>query len=187
MTDYTHQILLGLEAKSKMKLARSTAKTVARSEFETQIKARERDLFSEAESEFAQTIKRLHDSGVPGSVIRREILGTNDWGTWKRWRDLAGVEPEAQMLERLKREELEEAKPYRVEGDHFVLTKDRDGKTISEIPFYTFESYGRTAVDATDPSYYPQINGHFGSLFEGLSFMEEALKKYGDFEEENND
>lgn len=184
--DYTHQILLGLDAKAKMKLARTTAKARARAEFETQIKAREKDLFAEAEAEFAGVVKKLHDSGVPGVVIRKDILGTNDWATWTRWRDLAGVEPETQVLERLRVEAVSNQKPYRIEDGVIYVTRNATGPLDEEI---TIE----TVSDATGPvMFFPDIGDReqmdrMRTAFPGAKYVTDmsaflvgAFEKYGD-------
>lgn len=46
----------------------------------------------DADLQFAALLKQAVDNGVPVTRVRREVLGTNTWSVWKKWRDLAGLE-----------------------------------------------------------------------------------------------
>lgn len=181
MVDYTRQILLGLDAKAKMKADRKMARTKARAAFETQVAAYERDLFAEAEGEFAGAIKRLHDGGVPGGVIRREILGTNDWGTWVHWRDLAGVESETTFLERQRRENLEGTRPYRVEEGKVIVTRNEEGP-VDEFTLEGLVWQGDTAtVFAPHPGEdRDNYLAAFGDIQTLMRFLNAAFTEYED-------
>lgn len=42
---------------------------------------------------FAGKIRKAIEAGLSRGDVRREVLRTNDWGTWVKWAELAGVDP----------------------------------------------------------------------------------------------
>lgn len=66
-----------------------------------QIRAEHRKIASEEIREFrglegvwfAGKIRKAIEAGLSREDIRREVLRTNDWGTWVKWAELAGVDP----------------------------------------------------------------------------------------------
>ncbi len=85
----------------------------------------------EAEIRFAKKLKEANDSGVPQSLLRSEVLRTNTWSVWEKWRDLANIEPARVLVQRAKKLV---GKFWRWDEDFKTLwlVKSVDGKT--ELP-----------------------------------------------------
>jgi hypothetical protein len=66
-------------------------RTEVRREYEGRIKQDIENRSTGLDEDFARHIRRIYDSGVSQTIIRREVLRTTDWTKWRYWRDLAGL------------------------------------------------------------------------------------------------
>lgn len=136
MTDVTMQVIEAQEARSRMQEAKKRIKAEVRRKYEAQMSLEIAERSQDAEVEFARTLARVHASGVPQSVLRRDVLRTNVWGVWTYWRDLAQIEPERVTVANAKEAQRLANAPYRWDevdtpfGWALVLTKDAAGDAI---------------------------------------------------------
>jgi hypothetical protein len=158
MTDYTAAVIRLESAYETMQLARKRVadeiKARHRIEQRKEIDAAIRDV----EIEFANLIAREAENGLPGNVIREEVLHTQDWGRWKKWRDLAGMEPDRVTRQNAK---VERERRYEFNEDRTVLywLKDASGNPLSppvefnsidvtRLPFHAFPADVASATEA---------------------------------------
>lgn len=137
MTDVTMQVIEAQEARSRMQEAKKRIKAEVRRKYEAQMNLEIAERSQDAEVEFARTLARVHASGVPQSVLRRDVLRTNVWGVWTYWRDLAQIEPERVTVANAKEAQRLANAPFRWEtsdenkfGFNLVLTRDEKGELI---------------------------------------------------------
>lgn len=144
MTDVTMQVIEAQEARSRMQEAKKRIKAEVRRKYEAQMNLEIAERSQDAEIEFARTLARVHASGVPQSVLRRDVLRTNVWGVWTYWRDLAQIEPERVTISNAKEATRLANAPYRWEkadtefGWALVLTKDEAGNAIEPEAVLTY-------------------------------------------------
>lgn len=72
----------------RMQDRKRAIKFEVRKEHEAAIQAEIDKRTAEAEREFAARFKAAHDAGVSQAVLRRDVLRTNAWNVWVKWRDL---------------------------------------------------------------------------------------------------
>lgn len=125
------QYLDAFEAKERVKMRKKMARQEARVKFAAQIEAYAQELIREEEVAFALKLKALQEAGASGADIRREVLRTNDWPTWEKWRDLAGMEDDKKRKATLRQEATVEK--IRV-GDGFAWSEDWDMLTWTAHP-----------------------------------------------------
>lgn len=135
MHDHTAAVIRLEEAYWAMKLARRRVADEVKADFQRAIRdeiaKRQRDI----EIEFAKRLKEESDRGLPGGIIRSEVLRTQDWGRWKKWRDLAEIEPDRVTQRNAKAERELAASPFRWAEDYSTLTvvKDSTGADIEPL------------------------------------------------------
>lgn len=134
MNDYTAAVIRLSDAYESMQLARKRVAEEIKSKHRTlarkEIEAATQDL----EIEFANVLALETERGIPGSVVREEVLHSQDWSRWKKWRDLAGLETERSIRQNAKAERDAQKellkRGFEWNSDHSVLTiyrlPDRD-------------------------------------------------------------
>lgn len=140
MKDYTTLVIEAQDARSRMQEAKKRIKAEVRRKYEAAIARDVAEGTLEAEVEFARTLARVHAAGVSQAILRREVLRTNVWGEWTRWRDLAGIEPERVTARDAKKEQEIANRAYRWEEDDasnvgwtLVLLRDPNGEEMPEL------------------------------------------------------
>lgn len=140
INDYTSAVIRLENAYSSMQLARARAAAEIRAHYREVIKKEVAARQLAAEVEFARALAIEHEAGLPGNVIRTEVLRTNDWNRWKKWRDLAGIDPDRVTRENAKEakeREKQAATGYLWSDDYTVLTITKaNGKTLAEPVVY---------------------------------------------------
>lgn len=129
--DVTTLVIEAQDARSRMQEAKKRIKAEVRRKYEAAIKRETEEATVDAEVEFARTLARVHAAGVPQNVLRREVLRTNVWHEWTKWRDLAEIEPERVSVQNAKAAKIEAERPYRwdlTNPERPTLTWLRDDK-----------------------------------------------------------
>lgn len=136
MNDYTAAVIRLENAYSSMQIARKRVADEVRAEFQRAIRDEITRRQHDIEHEFARELRLESERGLPGSVIRAEVLRTQDWGRWKKWRDLADIEPERVTIRNAKEErEAERERATRVfEWRDGVLYVHRNPATKQALP-----------------------------------------------------
>lgn len=98
MQDYTAEVIRLEAAYTTMQIARKRVSDEVKAEFRSRIRAEVERRQEEVEAEFARLLKEASERGLPGSVIRAEVLRTQDWGRWKKWRDKGEILPERVVI-----------------------------------------------------------------------------------------
>lgn len=148
MTDWTARVIELEDAKSAMIAAKKQIK--AEEERKALRAAREaiEARTEEIEHSFAKRLALANSEGMPQALIRKEVLRTNDWGTWVKWRDLAEIEPERVVVRNAKAErEAAENAPFVWDFENRTLTVriDRKGVRLSNpwvLTDFTYDRYG---------------------------------------------
>lgn len=143
MTDYTAQILALTEARGRMQLAKKVIAEQVRQEYEVKIQREIIERTTSAEAEFAQALKVANSNGVPGGVIRKSVLRTNDWSVWTYWRDLAEIEPERIVVAKAREAKEREAATYLWDHDArtFTVRKNSDGVVLDPVITYPISTF----------------------------------------------
>lgn len=94
MNDYTAAVIRLETAYESMKLARKRVTDEIKARHRVQARKEAEAAVLSLEVEFAHALAVEHAAGLPGNVIREEVFHTQDWSRWKKWRDLAEIEPE---------------------------------------------------------------------------------------------
>lgn len=138
MTDHTSAVIRLENAYSSMQLARARAAAEIRAQYREVIKKEIAARQLAAEVEFARTMAIEHEAGLPGNVIRTEVLRTNDWNRWKKWRDLAGIDPDRVTRENAREAKSRENATYVWSDDYKTLTvlRGTDGKLLDTAIVY---------------------------------------------------
>ena len=140
MTDWTARAIELEEAKAAMLAAKKRIKSEV--EREALRKARETvaDRVAEVEYDFARRLAMAVAEGMPQDTIRKEVLRTNDWPTWRKWRDMAQIEPQRVSVAKAKEVTRQANRGFRWEEDPtaeigwvFVLDRDEKGNPVPEI------------------------------------------------------
>lgn len=149
MTDWTARAIELEEAKAAMLAAKKRIKSEV--EREALRKARETvaDRVAEVEYDFARRLAMAVAEGMPQDTIRKEVLRTNDWPTWRKWRDMAQIEPQRVSVAKAKEVTRQANAATIFDRDALTLTvrKDQNGKTL-ETPVV----YDLTTVRRIGPS-----------------------------------
>lgn len=147
--DVTSLVIEAQDARSRMQEARKRIKAEVQRKYAAQINAEIAERVLDAEYEFAKTLARVHASGLPQRTIRSEVLRTNVWDTWVKWRDLAQIEPERVTVAKAKEVTRQANASTIFDRDALTLTvrKDQNGKTL-ETPVV----YDLTTVRRIGPS-----------------------------------
>lgn len=126
MTDYTAAVIRLENAYESMKLARKRVADEIKARHRLEQRREIEEATREAEYEFAAALAREVGLGLPGNVIREEVLRTQDWSRWKKWRELANLEPERVTIANAKAEKARAEAPMLWNEDYTVLTVRRD-------------------------------------------------------------
>jgi hypothetical protein len=94
VSDYTAAVIRLETAYESMKLARKRVTDEIKAKHRIQARKEAEAAVLSLEVEFAHALAVEHAAGLPGNVIREEVFHTQDWSRWKKWRDLAEIEPE---------------------------------------------------------------------------------------------
>lgn len=95
MNERFERVVIELEdAKARMIEAKRRIRSDAEREAKRVAALKAADLIEQVEVEFARKLADAHAAGVPQAVLRSQVLRTNDWATWTKWRDLAGIQRE---------------------------------------------------------------------------------------------
>lgn len=138
MQDVTAAVIRLERSYESMQIAKKRVADEVRADFRAtirdEIERRQRSL----EIEFARELAEEHANGLPGNVIRSKVLRTQDWGRWKKWRELAEIEPERVTLRNLKAEREAANSPFVWADDFSTLTvrKNSLGEQIEPVVFY---------------------------------------------------
>lgn len=132
--DVTTLVIEAQEARARMQEAKKRLKAEVRIKYEA---AMNRDIAAgsaEMEMTFAQTLARVHAQGVSQTILRREVLRTNVWGEWTKWRDLAEIEPERVTAANAKQARKLANLPYRWDAEARTITwlKGPKGEPLRE-------------------------------------------------------
>lgn len=132
MQDYTAATVRLEAAYESMQIARKRVADEVRAEYRRRIREEIEDRQRSLEYEFARELAAEHARGLPGNVIRTHVLRTQDWGRWKKWRDLAEIAPERVTIRNAK-EEREAAEAlakshFRWSDDYATLTVVKNSK-----------------------------------------------------------
>lgn len=154
--DYTAAVIRLEEAYWAMKVARKRVADEVKADFQRVIREEIARRQKEIEIDFAKRLKEEADRGLPGGIIRSEVLRTQDWGRWKKWRDLAEIEPDRVALQKAKKEAARANSPYVWADDYATLTvrKNTRGEDIEPVVYDMStnrrDAAGRWWPDATD-------------------------------------
>lgn len=151
MNDYTAAVIRLENAYSSMQIARKRVADEVKAEFQRAIRDEISRRQYEIEHDFAKALRLETERGLPGAVIRAEVLRTQDWGRWKKWRDMADIEPERVTRSNAREENRLASLTYRWDeadtafGYALVLLKDEQGNRIEPEAVLTDIKY--TAQD----------------------------------------
>jgi hypothetical protein len=152
--DITSLVIEAQDARSRMQEARKRIKAEVRRKYEAKIAAECADEIAEAEGTFAAVLARVHAAGVPQSVLRREVLRTNVWNEWVKWRDMASIEPERVSTRAAKQAAIDERSPFRWAPDYSTLTvlRNSKGADVSPVTYDMSTNYFHTGSRVWFPS-----------------------------------
>lgn len=133
MTEYTAAVIRLENAYESMKLAKARVANEIKSRHRVEQRREIEEATRELEHEFATALALENANGLPGDVIRSDVLHTQDWTRWKKWRDLAGIEPERVSARKAKETIARENATFLWSDDYATLTvkKNSRGKTLS--------------------------------------------------------
>lgn len=158
--DVTSLIIEAQDARARMQEAKKRIKSEVRRKYEQAIARDVAEAVADAEIEFARTLARVHASGVSQALLRREVLRTNVWGEWVRWRDLADIAPERVTVANAKEaRRLENARwIWDLDAGTFTVQKNTKGETIDPPLVYPISTIrerrnGRVLGDTGDDNY----------------------------------
>lgn len=132
--DVTMLVMEAQDARGRMQEARKRIKYEVKRKYEQAMAREIAERTEDAEREFAQTLKRVHSAGVPQSVLRREVLRTNVWSEWTKWRDLAQIEPDRVVAQNTKAKALSDNSAFVWSDDYSLLTVRKFRGADLEMP-----------------------------------------------------
>lgn len=80
-----------------------------------------------------RTLKEVH--GLTVTDIQKHVFHTKAWDVWEKWKDLAGIVPEAVVREQAKAEMAKAAKIWEWNEDYTVLTLLKNEATGTAFSF----------------------------------------------------
>jgi len=205
--DITALVIRAQDARTRMQEAKKRNKADVKRKYEAMMRTEIATRDEDAEYEFARILKEVHDAGVPQSTLRREVLRTNVWGEWTKWRDLAEIPPQRVAIRNAKAE-AEAARlaalPYRLVRDAdnnltgvVEFIRDMSGETMPAVPVRYMASAGKlrwTLVNIddglsgafTDSGKDGTVYARFGGS-EGVerfwTFVSDSIQTGGDYNE----
>ena len=163
MTDYTSEILDLVEARGKLRIAKKVIADTVRAEYEVKILREIQDRTAESEAAFARKLKMANAAGLPGGIIRKHVLKTNDWETWKYWRDLAEIEPERVSVANAKEAKKRENASFVWDVEAGMLTTQKNSLGIALVPPVVYDistlmfRHNLYMMTATDEDYEDKV------------------------------
>lgn len=127
MTDYTYQVSRLQDAYMSMQIAKKIKRAEIHAAHKKTLERIIRDAEDEIERDFARELHAANEAGLPGNVIRSEVLKTQDWGRWKKWRDLAQIEPDRVVAANNRAAAARANSPFVWAEDYSTLTVRRTG------------------------------------------------------------
>lgn len=139
--DWTYELIELEDAKAKMQDAVRTERQRIEREAKRRAAQEVADAVAEIEYKFARKLAEANAAGIPQSLLRKEVLRTNDWPTWVKWRDMADIAPQRQVIQDKIAQRAIDNLPYRWEEGQWagqprpvlVWLKDKKGKNL-EVP-----------------------------------------------------
>lgn len=134
MEDYTAAVIRLETAYLSMQEARRRIAGEVRTNYKIAMRKEIEAKQKSAEIEFARQLAIEAAAGLPGNIIRRDVLHTGDWARWVKWRDLAGIDPDRVTADNAKKARELAERAYRWElvpgsftGWAFIVSKDEHG------------------------------------------------------------
>lgn len=122
MMEYTAAVIRLENAYESMKLAKGRVANEIKARHRVEQRREIEEATRELEHEFATALALENANGLPGDIIRSDVLHTQDWTRWKKWRDLAGIEPERVSARKAKETIARENTPFLWSDDYLTLT-----------------------------------------------------------------
>lgn len=126
--DHTRTIAALQRRKIDMMSEKKIAEIEVKEKYAARIREEIQRRTEEAEQDFAAALREAVEEGVPQSLLRSEVLRTNDWRAWTKWRDLAQIEPERVKNQDAKNARVRENATFVWADDYSTLTVQRDSK-----------------------------------------------------------
>lgn len=126
MKDYTAAVIRLENSYQSMQLARKRVADEVKMEYRALMRDEIARRQKAAEAQFARDLATEHAGGMPGNVIREHVLHTQDWSRWKKWRDLAGIDPDRVTVQDAKRAAQLENATFLWSEDYAILTVKRN-------------------------------------------------------------
>lgn len=162
MTDFTSEITALQRARVDMQTEKATNKITVKAKYAERIRQEIADADEAAEIRFARLLATAANAGIPQSILRSEVLRTNDWSRWVYWRDLAEIEPERVIISNARDAKKRADANHRwVEfnsefGYALVITKDANGNEIPETTFTDIQEKNGKIVARADAWDHPE-------------------------------
>lgn len=134
MTEYTAAVIRLENAYESMKLAKGRVASEIKARHRVEQRREIEEATRELEHEFATALALENANGLPGDIIRSDVLHTQDWTRWKKWRDLAGIEPERVSARKAKETIARENAIFLWSEDYQTLTVKKNSKGIALDP-----------------------------------------------------
>jgi len=136
--DWTYELIELEDAKARMQDAVRTERLRIEREAKRRAAREIADAVEEIEYKFARKLAEANAAGIPQSLLRKEVLRTNDWPTWVKWRDKADIAPQRQVIQDKIAQRAVANLPHRfekftyrgTERDAILWLKDKKGKTL---------------------------------------------------------
>lgn len=139
MTEYTAAVIRLENAYESMKLAKGRVASEIKARHRVEQRREIEEASRELEHEFATALALENANGLPGDIIRSDVLHTQDWTRWKKWRDLAGIEPERVSARKAKDTIARENAVFLWSEDYQTLTVKKNSKGISLDPAVIYD------------------------------------------------
>lgn len=181
MKDYTAEAIHLENLYEAMQIAKKRIADEIRARHRVTIRREIEEAQRDLEYTFAQELAKSHANGLPGQVIRTNVLRTQDWGRWKKWRDLAQIKPERVTASNARAEATVAKQGYRYEDGILTMLRNHAGDEMEPMQFDVekwrenpvglapaldmdaFISYGRSF---SDPH---AFNNHVKKVLNGLT------------------
>lgn len=146
MIDVTNQVADLQRARIEMQTEKKLIEIEVKQRYAQKINEEIRERTETAERIFANKLRDANNSGVPQSIIRKEVLRTNTWERWTYWRDLAQIEPDRVVATNAKAARDLANSPFRWSEDYATLTvlRDSTGAEIVEPLIYDLSTNVKT-------------------------------------------
>lgn len=172
MTDFTSEITALQRARVDMQTEKATNKITVKAKYAERIRQEIADADEAAEIRFARLLATAANAGIPQSILRSEVLRTNDWSRWVYWRDLAEIEPERVIISNARDARKKADANHRwVKFDSdfgyaLVITKDTNGNEIPETTFTDIQEKNGKIVARADAWDHPEHRDIAREFFE---------------------